>query len=62
MTRNMFVQCEIYLSATLHMSNDEIKQWIASEIIIFTKMNIPKINAIDRIIYWRLPQITLSSY
>lgn len=42
----------------LHMNNEEIQKWIADEVMHFHTNELSKDYLIDRIIYWRLSEVT----
>ncbi len=42
----------------MHMTHDEIKNWISDEIMHYHSSNLSVDYIIDRIIYWRLSQVT----
>lgn len=41
----------------LHMTNNEIKEWIANEILNFSQNDLYQNYVIDKIIYWRLTKV-----
>ena len=42
----------------LHMTHDEIKMWIAKEVLEFPRNKLSEKYMIDRVIYWRLAQVS----
>ncbi len=42
----------------LHMTHDETEKWISLQVLNYHKNNISNEYMIDRIIYWRLSQVT----
>ncbi|AKI79123.1 hypothetical protein [Acanthamoeba polyphaga mimivirus] len=42
----------------LHMTNEEIEKWISSEIMNYHNNDLSENYMIDRVIYWRLSQVT----